>query len=57
MNTELMSWLCGVWQVVGVTELNPQLSHLSSTKVRKLLKAGGGGGGGSAAGMSVEERR
>ena len=57
MNTELMSWLCGVWQVVGVTELNPQLSHLSSTKVRKLLKASGGGGGGSAAGMSVEERR
>jgi hypothetical protein len=49
---------CGVWQVVGVTELNPELSHLSSTKVRKLLKAGGGGGGGgSAAGMSVEERR
>eukprot|EP01046_Picozoa_sp_COSAG06_P025184 COSAG06_NODE_2101_length_7596_cov_8.223956_12_plen_54_part_00 len=50
----------GVWQVVGVTELNPELSHLSSTKVRKLLKAGGGGGGGgggSAAGMSVEERR
>jgi hypothetical protein len=51
-----------VWQVVGVTELNPELSHLSSTKVRKLLKAGGGvggggGGGGSAAGMSVEERR
>ena len=24
-------------QVIGVTELNPDLSHLSSTKVRKLL--------------------
>jgi hypothetical protein len=37
--------------VIGVTESNPALSHLSSTRVRKLLS------GREAAGQSVQERR